>query len=118
MHGSDPARDWWTSGALGQVTPQAFLEALPSTAIVVDRASVIVAVNRRAAEFIGHDPTAVVGRAADGVLRVCLERAERLQAVGDEPTFEHFFNGTWYVVQVFPIGDDLREEMAALDRSE
>lgn len=108
MHGSEPAQDWWASGALGQITPQAFLEALPSTTIVVDRAAMIVAVNRRAAEFIGHDPKVAVGRPAEGVLRVCLERAERLRAVGDEPTFEHYFNGTWYVVQVFPISGDLR----------
>lgn len=49
MHGPDPAQDRWASGALGQITPHAFLEALPFNAIIVDRAAVVVALNGRAA---------------------------------------------------------------------
>ena len=108
MHGSDPAQDRWASGALGQITPHAFLEALPFNAIIVDRAAVVVALNRHAAAFIGDSAATAVGRPAEGLLRVCLERAERQQALGDEPTFEHYFNGTWYIVRVFQISDDLR----------
>ena len=80
---------------------QALLDGLPSSAIVVDATQRIVAANRRAAELIGHNPATSIGRPVEGVFKMCLERAERLRAAGDEPSFEQHFNGAWYVVQVF-----------------
>src|SRR5262245_8029541 len=88
---------------LASFSAQSFLDALPSAAIMVDESEMIVAANRRAAELIGYNPTASIGRRVDGALRGCLERANRMTAAGEEPTFELFFNGGWYVIQVFAL---------------
>jgi PAS domain S-box-containing protein len=85
------------------LSAQAILDALPSAAVVVDEDICIVAVNRRAAEFIGYNPVQSIGRPLEGVFRAILDRFQSLVASGIEPLFEHHFNGTWYVVRTFPI---------------
>src|SRR4051812_48785981 len=95
---SDPNAD-----PLAGFSAQIFLDALPSAAILVDESELIVATNRRAAELIGYNPAASIGRRVDGALRGCLERAARMAATGEERTFELFFNGSWYVIQVFDV---------------
>ena len=86
---------------LAAFSAQTLLDVLPSGAVLVDESDLIVATNRRAAELIGYNPATSIGRRVDGALRGCLERAARMVAAGEESSFELFFNGGWYVIQVF-----------------
>lgn len=89
--------------AFNTVNAQEFLDAMPSAAVVFDDALRIVAVNRRSAELIGYNPAHSIGRPLEGIFRTMFERYQRLQTVERDPRFEHHFNGSWYIVRVFPL---------------
>jgi signal transduction histidine kinase len=93
------------------------LDSVPAASVVVDGAGIVVAANRRAAEFFGHNPAAAIGHPVDGVFRTCLQRAERMVAAGAEPAFEQYFDGTWYMVLVFPLGTSGLRWVAATEIS-
>ena len=61
------------------LSAQSFLDALPSAVVVIDENVRIVAVNQRAAEFIGYNPSHSLGRPLDGVFRAIFDRFERPQ---------------------------------------
>src|SRR5262245_12172266 len=79
------------------VSAQGLLDAMPSAAVVVDDRVRIVAVNRRAAEFIGYNPAHSIGRPLEGIFRTIFDRFQRQQLGEADPLFEHHFNGSWYV---------------------
>lgn len=93
------------SGAnpLEGLSAQNFIDSMPSAVVVVDDNLSVVAVNRRAAEFIGYNPVHSIGRPLGGIFRVIYDRFQRQHAGEIDPLFEHHFNGSWFAVRAFSI---------------
>ncbi|MDX2143579.1 MAG: PAS domain S-box protein [Rhodospirillaceae bacterium] len=79
------------------------LESMSNGAIAVDSDRTVVYANRGALGMLGQRREAVVGQAVSGAFRVFFERAQSRTAADRLARFEHFYDGNWYIIQVFPL---------------
>ncbi len=93
----------------GPGTVDAFLEALPAGAVVVDNDDVVVSANTRAEDILGCTATAAIGRPVEGAYKLFLERARRV--AGREGTnFVQPFGLSWYIIYCFPFASGAAAE--------
>jgi PAS domain S-box-containing protein len=86
-----------------QLTVQAWLEALPSPAIVLDADSVLLASNGRAEELLQSYPASGLGAVINGPFRSMAERVRRIAGIETQAWFEHPLGGNWYYVTAYPV---------------
>jgi PAS domain S-box-containing protein len=100
-HGQGAARD------LAAIA--GFMESLRDAAVIVDPDDRIVFANRLALAFLDVAPDAVVGAPISGVFKAFLQRVRARGGGHEHIRLEQYYDGAWYVLQVFPLlGPDRR----------
>jgi len=80
-----------------------FMESLAAASIVVDGADRVILANRSALGLIGRPKNEVTGRPLSGAFKAFLERIRSRGGSLDQARFEQFYDGSWYVLQIFPL---------------
>ena len=102
-------------GDMDDLSAQAFLNSMPSAAVVVDREGIVIAVNAAGEDLLGSTAAAARGKPVDGAFYVFLERARRV-APDEAVRFSHPFGASWFMVRSFPLrGADEKNVFHVLD---
>ncbi len=111
-------------GGMNLSSIRGFLESFHDPALIVDQSDQAVMANRAALRFLGRPVEQVEGKPLDGVFSIYLERVRRKGGANGLIRLEQYFEGAWYVLQVFDLlGPDGRTPtpyrvMSATDVSE
>ncbi len=90
-----------------RLSAHAHLEAMPTPAVVLDGAGMLVAHNSSAQELLQSEVTAGVGHPVGGLFRVMAERANRTDGVEKPASFEQAIGQVWYHVSAYPVWTSL-----------
>jgi len=89
-------------GDMDVLSSQAFLNSMPSAAIVLDREGMVIAVNAAGEDLLGSTAAIARGKPVDGAFHIFLERARRM-APDEAVRFSHPFGASWFMVRSFPL---------------
>ena len=92
-----------TISEFDRLTAMALLEAMPSAAIILDHATILVAHNTRAEELLQSHVVTAVGEIIAGPFRMMADRVRRTAGMESPTWFEQTLGHTWYHVTAYPL---------------